>query len=170
MILSITFWGLPTYCDLTRQSVCFIRRKWELSLMLIMASQLYSGASYWPTLLLHRQRKYTLITSVREGSRHRQRQTDRDRHRQRKYRLISSMREGSRNLTWIGWLPIHLVLCGFGRQWWWVVFVRLVKTSHSCFVAKSAVSRFTRFLVSNFEPEMSAGVKNMTNIRYANVA
>ena len=140
MILSITFWGLPTYCDLTRQSVCFIRRKWELSLMLIMASQLYSGASYWPTLLLHRQRKYTLITSVREGSRHRQRQTDRqtetdrqtdrDRHRQRKYKLISSVREGSRNLTWIGWLPTHLVLCRFERQWWWVVFVRLVKTSH----------------------------------------
>ena len=29
------------------------------------------------------------------------------------------------------------------------------------------MSCFTRFLVSNFEPEMSAGVQKMINIRYA---
>ena len=35
-----------------------------------------------------------------------------------------------------------------------------------CFVAKSVLSQFTHFLVSNFELEMSAGVKKLTNIRY----
>ena len=40
------------------------------------------------------------------------------------------------------------------------------KLNIRCFVAKSAVSRFTRFLVSNFELEMSAGVNKLTNIRY----
>ena len=40
------------------------------------------------------------------------------------------------------------------------------KLNLRCFVAKSVLSRFTHFLVSNFYLEMSAGVKKMTNIRY----